>query len=159
MVCVLVCDSDTLSLCLYVCLCVQVYSVVCVPVCDSDCMYVSVCLSLYVCLSICMSACLYVCLCVCLSVSMSVCLSVCSGICVVCVPVCDSDTVNLSQCHTDNDKLLLFAVTHWSLHYDNVYRWRPHSSQHQVLRFLASVTHKMRFVSCSITTSVMVKYQ
>ena len=67
------------------------------------------------------------------------------GTCVVCVPVCDSVTV--SHCPADNDKLLLFTVTLWpAVRYDSVYRWRPHSSRHQVLLFVLSVTHKMRFV-------------
>jgi len=61
---------------------------------------------------------------------------------VVCVPVCD--TVSLSHCNTDNDRLLLFAVKRYGVHYDNVYCWRPSSNRYQVLVFICYVTEKMR---------------
>jgi len=77
------------------------------------------------------------------TLSLCMCLCLCVDVCVVCVPVCD--TITLSHCHSDNDKLLLYVITRWQLLYDNIYRWRPHSNRHQVLHFVSSVTHKMRF--------------
>ena len=117
---------------------------VCVSVCDT----VTV-TDVYVCM---WSGVCVVCVPVCDSVTVTdVCVCMWSGVCVVCVPVCD--TVTLSHCHTDNDKLLLFTVTHWPMiHYDSVYRWRPHCSRHQVLQFIMSVTHKMRFV-CGLVSA------
>jgi len=121
--CVPVCDSVTLSVCGQAC----VWSVcpsVTLPSCHTVCVWPGMCV---VCVPVCDTVCVW------------------SGVCVVCVPVCD--TAKLSHCHADNDKLLLFTVSNWpTVHYDSVYRWRPHSRRHQVLRFLSSVTHKMRFL-------------
>ena len=104
----------------------------------------SVCVVRSVCGYVTMSVCVCVCsgLCVVMWQCLSVC--VCSGLCVVCVPVCDSVTL----CHSDN--LLLFAVSRWPVPYDSVYRLRPPGSRHQVLLFISSVTHKMRFVSSGV---------
>jgi len=85
-----------------------------------------------------------------------VCVSVSLGVSVVCVPV--SDSVSLSQCRcVDNDKLLLFTVTQWPVHYDSVYRWRPCGSAHQILQFLVSVTHKMWCVVVVVVVVVVSK--
>ena len=79
--------SVCLSACMYVCICLSVYMYlsVCMYVCVSVCLHVSVCLSACVCLSVCLhvsvclSVCMYVCVCVCLSVSLHV--SVCLSVC------------------------------------------------------------------------------
>jgi len=73
-------------------------------------------------------------------------LCVWSGVSVVCV--CISDNVTLSHDHVASDKMLLFTVDKWPvIHYDNIYQWRPRSSRRQVLEFISSITHKMRYIT------------
>ena len=83
-------------LCVFVSLCVRVYVCLCLCVFVSMCVCVSVCACLCVFVSVCVCFCVYACLCV-WFVSLSVCVSVCVCVCVyaclcvfvsVCVCVC-----------------------------------------------------------------------
>ena len=75
--------------CLSVCLCM--YVSVCMSMYVCQCMYVNVCMSMYVCqcLYVCMSVCLYVCMSVCMYVCMSACMYACMHVCMyACMHVC-----------------------------------------------------------------------
>ena len=73
-------------MCLWVYMCLSVYMCLCVCVSMCLCVYVSVCLCVSMCLclyvSMCLCVCVSVCLCVCVSVCLCVCVSMCLCVCV-----------------------------------------------------------------------------